>query len=101
MEKHVEYVGDDITHNFTSGTTPAKCQGLCQRIDECVGFTFDEKDFGEHRCELKSLVENRKPSMRPSPFLISGPKYCVGKTLDKLALFAYHFISYSRILSYA
>ena len=79
MEKHVEYVGDEITHNFTSGTTPTKCQGLCQKIDDCVGFTFDEKDFGEYRCELKSSVEKRKPSMRSAPFLISGPKHCVGK----------------------
>ena len=52
---------------------------LCQKIDDCVGFTFDEKDFGEHRCELKSSVERRKPSMRSAPFLISGPKHCVGK----------------------
>lgn len=78
MEKYVDYDGDELAHNFTSGTSPTKCQELCQQIPDCVAFTFDEMNFGLYRCDLKSSVTSRNPIVQPSPFLISGPKYCLG-----------------------
>ena len=82
MEKHIEYVGVNIDHNFTLVTTPTKCQHLCQKIHDCVAFTWDETNFGTYKCELKSEVNDRQPKMIPSPFLISGPKYCPGENFE-------------------
>ena len=93
MEKFVQYFGDNIAHNFTSATTPTKCQELCQSISDCVAFTWDQLDVGAYRCDLKSTVIWRQPSFRPPPFLISGPKYCLGKKYDKSGLGSYQIIS--------
>ena len=79
MEKFVEYIGVNINHNVTYATTPSKCQKICQTIDDCVAFTWDEAGFGSFRCDLMSEVISRRPTLNPSPFLISGPKYCLGE----------------------
>ena len=76
----IDYFGNDIDNGQPKKTDSAKdCQQLCQKDNECVSFSWINKNVPdgslvgrERECFIKSTKANRMPLKH----VVSGPKYC-------------------------
>lgn len=71
FEQNIAYVGSHLSASNLDSAE--ECQRHCQEVDRCFFFSWSKK-----RCFLKTITP---PTRRADDSFISGPKWCLNKTV--------------------
>ena len=82
FDHDLDSAGNDIGSAIKDVSSAAACQELCNDNADCKYFTYGKTVYAGN-CWLKT---KKVTPLTSAPGIISGPKTCVGKLVDKIIM---------------